>query len=114
MSLEAKNDHAYPSIEDGSDSTADNDEKDDESEQTDEEVIPTKVPEHKMAQLSPNTTRSGRSVKPANYDMKYHPMDAVLRPKASKKQCTSFDRSSVGSTAKKLRKGELMSGLYDD
>ena len=114
MSLEAKNDHVCSSADDDSDSAADTDEKDGEGEQTDEEVVPRKVLERKMAQLSPLSTRSGRSVKPANYNMKYHPMDAVLRPKASEKQVTRIDRSSASSVTKRSRQGERVSNLYDD
>ena len=114
MSLEAKNDHNYPSVGDDSDSAADNDEQDDEGEQTDEEVVSGEVLERKIGQLSPHSTRSGRSVKPANYNMKHHPMDMLLRPKASEKQATRIDRSSVGSITKKSRKGERVLSLYDD
>ena len=114
MSLEAKNDHNYPSVGDDSDSAADTDEKDDEGEQTDEEVVPRELLERKIGQLSPHSTRSGRSVKPANYNMKYHPMDMVLRPKASEKQAARIDRSSVSSMTKKSRQGERVSNLYDD
>ncbi|KAL8832220.1 MAG: hypothetical protein Q9191_000390 [Dirinaria sp. TL-2023a] len=35
-------------------------------------------------------TRSGRNVKAANYDMKHHPMDETLRPKAAAKRSVRF------------------------
>lgn len=105
MSLEVKNECAYPSVEDDSDSATDTDDQDDEGEQTNEEAVPRKVLEIKTTQSSPHSTRSGRRVKPANYNMKYHPMDAVIRPNLNEKKATQLDRSSAGSI-KKSRQGE--------
>ena len=103
-------------MEDESDSAADTDEEDDEDEQTYEEAVPGSILKRNVVQLSPHFTRSGRSVKPANYNMKYHPMDAVLRPKASEKKATRIriDRFSASSITKKSRQGERVSNLYDD
>ena len=92
-------------MEDDSDSAADTDKQDDEGEQTDEEAVPRKALDHKIAQLSTRSTRSGRSVKAANYNMKYHPMDAVIRPKLSEKKATQIDKSSA-VPIKKSRQGE--------
>ena len=44
-------------------------------------------------------TRTGRQVKVADYDMKYHPMDDVLRPKAAAKRYVHFQGLSSSPTS---------------
>ena len=43
-------------------------------------------------------TRFGRNVRAANYDMKHHPMDDILRPKASAKRSVRFKGLSSSPT----------------
>ena len=43
------------------------------------------------------TTRSGRNVKAANYNMKHHPMDDALRPKTAAKRSERFQELSPSS-----------------
>ena len=44
--------------------------------------------------ISPRkSTRSGRKVKQANYDMKHHPMDTVVKPRTAAKRAAARDYS---------------------
>ena len=44
--------------------------------------------------ISPRkSTRSGRKVKQANYDMKHHPMDTVIKPRTTAKRAAARDHN---------------------
>lgn len=84
-----------------SDSAADEDpseDHDDEAEQKSQ--IPSSSPKREAEGLEHRSTRTGRQVKVANYDIKHHPMDDVLRPKAAAKRSVRFSGLASSSQSK--------------
>ena len=82
-----------------------------------EEVMNPRPVKRVISQASPQSTRSGRSIKPANYNMKYHPMDAVLKSGSKLKQAAhNRDPNSaleVGNKDKDSRRGERVQNVCD-
>lgn len=98
------------------------DEEEEEEEDGDDSAKKVMSPEPFMpaiSQTSPQSTRSGRNVKPANYNMKYHPMDAVLKPGSQPRQSAPVLKARpavvIGkkSTGKGFRRGKQVQQIHD-
>jgi hypothetical protein len=84
-----------------SDSAADEDRSGDHDDEAEEKSqIPSSSPRRETKPLEHRSTRTGRQVKVANYDMKHHPMDDVLRPKAAAKRSVRFSGLASSSQSK--------------
>lgn len=74
-----------------SDTAADEDSSKDHDDEAEERSrSPSSSPKREVKGPEHRSTRTGRQVKVANYDMKHHPMDDVLRPKAAAKRSVRF------------------------
>lgn len=90
-----------------SDTAADEDPSEDDDDEVEERSqCPSSSPEREVKGPEHRSTRTGRQVKVANYDMKHHPMDDVLRPKAAAKRSVRFSGmpDSYQSQSSKARK----------
>lgn len=100
-------------------SCSDEEEDEEDGDDSTEGVMTPKPVKRVISQASPQSTRSGRSIKPANYNMKYHPMDAVLKPRSKLKQPAHTRNPSSAleagkkSKEKDSRRGERVQNVCD-
>lgn len=89
-----------------SDTAADEDPGEDHDDEAKERSqSPSSSPKCEVKGPEHRSTRTGRQVKVANYDMKHHPMDDVLRPKAAARRSVRFS-GLPSSPQRKFTKAE--------
>lgn len=76
------------------------------TDEDEEDLEPPTTSTKQVHSVERYSTRSGRQVKVPDYDMKHHPMDDILRPKATAKRSVRFSRmpSSPTSTCKTVER----------
>lgn len=94
-------------LEQDDNSIEDEDEDDDDDDVVDHEDVSIAASNAVVKHDTPQeqeSTRFGRKVKLANYDMKHHPMDTTLKPRATKKCATARNLDFDLNRSTKIRK----------